>query len=143
VSAPEREPPRSDYIPSSPLFFRLIRRSMTLFVAVVCVLAAFLPAPLQEPADIGKVPNPAKSAWFLLWIQELVSYGRNLIYVVVLVAVFFLLLPYTPWGGRDDGAERSRWAVAALSIAVFSSIVVLTVIAFLFRGRNWALCINP
>ncbi len=116
---------------------------MALFIAAVGALAAFFPAPLQEPADIGKVPNPAKSAWFLLWIQELVSYSRHLIYAVVLLAVFFLLLPYTRWGERDDGAERSRRPVAALSIAVFSLIVVLTIIAFLFRGRNWALCINP
>lgn len=143
MSAPERESRGSDYVPSSPVFFRLIRRSMTLFVAVACALAAFLPAPLQEPADIGKVPNPAKSAWFLLWIQELVSYSRHLIYIVVLLAVFFLLLPYTRWGGRDDGAERYRRPVAALSVAVFSFIVVLTIIAYLFRGRNWALCINP
>ncbi len=115
---------------------------MALFVAAVCILAAFVPAPLQEPADIGKVPNPAKSAWFLLWIQELVGYSRHLIYAVALLAVFFLLLPYTRWGGRDDAAERSRRAVAAISIAVFTSIVVLTVVAYLFRGRNWALCVG-
>lgn len=143
MSAPERQSRGIDYVPSSPVFFRLIRRSMTLFVAVACALAALFPAPLQEPADIGKVPNPAKSAWFLLWIQELVSYSRHLIYFVVLLAVFFLMLPYTRWGGRDDGAERYRRPVAALSVAVFSLIVVLTIVAFLFRGRNWALGINP
>ena len=142
MSAPERESAGTGYVPSSPVFFRLIRRSMAAFVAALCALAALFPAPLQEPADIGKVPNPAKSAWFLLWIQELVSYSRNLIYAVVLVAAFFLVLPYTRWGRRDDGTDRSRWPVAALALAVFSSIVILTIIALLFRGKDWTLSIS-
>lgn len=143
MSAPERESAGNGYIPSSPVFFRLIRRSMALFVAAACALAAAFPAPLQEPADLGKVPNPAKSAWFLLWIQELVSHSARLIHVVVLLALFYFLLPYTPLGTRSPGTERSRWAVAALSVAVFLSIVVLTVIAFFFRGKDWALSVHP
>lgn len=143
MSAPEREPSASGYVASSPVFFRLIRRSMAAFVAAACVLAAVFPAPLQEPADIGKVPNPAKSAWFLLWIQELVSYSRNFIYVVVLLAGVFLALPYTRWGGSDGDTGRPRRIVAALAFAVFSCIVVLTIIAYLFRGKDWALCLSP
>ncbi len=143
MSAPEREPVKADYVASSPVFFRLIRRSMAVFVAAACVLAAVFPAPLQEPADIGKVPNPAKSAWFLLWIQELVSYSRHLVYLVVLVAAVFFALPLTRWGGARDDGGRSRRLVAALSVAVFLSIVVLTVIAFFFRGKDWALSANP
>ena len=143
MSAPDREPPASGYVPSSPVFFRLIRRSMAAFVAAACVLAAVFPAPLQEPGDIGKVPNPAKSAWFLLWIQELVSYGRGLIYLVVLLAGACLALPYTRLAGAEGDSERCRRVVAALSVAVFTSIVVLTVIAFFFRGKDWALCITP
>lgn len=142
MSAPERDSLKSGYVPSSPVFFRLIRRAMAAFVAALCALAALFPAPLQEPADIGKVPNPAKSAWFLLWIQELVSYSRSLIYAVVLAGAFFLVLPYTRWGQRDDGAERSRWPVAAVALAVFSSIVILTVIALFFRGKDWAFTVN-
>ncbi len=138
MSATERGSAGTGYVPSSPVFFRLIRRSMAVFVAALCALAALFPAPLQEPADIGKVPNPAKAAWFLLWIQELVSYSRNLVYAVALVAVFLLALPYTRWGAAD-GPERSRRAVAALALAVFSAIVILTVIAFFFRGPDWAL----
>jgi hypothetical protein len=143
VSAPERESTGSEYVPSSPVFFRLIRRSMALFVAAICALAAVFPAPLQEPADLGKVPNPAKSAWFLLWIQELVSYSARLVHVVVLLALLFFALPYTRWGARDAGPGRSRWPVAALSVAVFLAIVVLTIIAFFFRGKDWALSVHP
>ncbi|MBM4130742.1 hypothetical protein FJ250_06905, partial [bacterium] len=62
----------NDKIPSSPRFFRLIRRGL-LVIAVFLLAAAWLvPAPLETVADPMRAPNPAKSAWFLLWIQELV-----------------------------------------------------------------------
>ncbi len=143
MSAPRNDPSRTGNVPSSPFFFRLIRRSMALFVAAVGVLAAFVPAPLQEPADMGKVPNPAKSAWFLLWIQELVSYSRHLIYLVALLALFFLALPFALPGKRDQEAEGSARPVAVLSVAVFASIVALTAIAYFFRGKDWGLFVRP
>ncbi len=139
MSTADRKPADAGYVPSSPVFFRLIRRSMAAFVALLCALAALFPAPLQEPADIGKVPNPAKSAWFLLWIQELVGYSRSLVYLVALLAAFFLALPYTRWGGRDSDPGRSPRPVAAFALAVFLAIVLLTVVAYFFRGRDWAL----
>ena len=139
MTAPIRQPSGTGYVPSDPVFLRRIGRAMILFVAAACALAAFLPAPLQEPADLGKAPNPARSAWFLLWIQELVSHSRHLIHLAALLALLVLALPFTRWGRRDDAAERSRRAVAAVGIAIFSAIVALTVVAYFFRGKNWAL----
>jgi hypothetical protein len=85
-----------DYINSSPHFFRLIKMAAAIFCGVVVVLAFFITAPLQSPADIRNVPNPVKSAWFLLWIQELVSYSTYLSYLVAAIGGFFLLLPWLP-----------------------------------------------
>ncbi|MHB9099540.1 MAG: selenite/tellurite reduction operon b-type cytochrome membrane protein ExtQ, partial [Syntrophales bacterium] len=58
------------------------------------ILAVFITAPLQAPADISRVPNPVKSAWFLLWIQELVSYSKYFAYLVAVIAGLFLALPW-------------------------------------------------
>ncbi len=144
MSAPDKQAPAGDgYIPSSPVFFRMIRRAMAAFIAAVCVLAAFIPAPLQEPGNIAKAPNPAKSAWFLLWIQELVGYTRHSIWLVVAVAFAFLALPYTRLGGRGGEAEKSRRIVAAAALFLFAVIVALTVIAYFFRGRNWGFSAHP
>ncbi len=76
----------SRYVKSSPHFFRPVGRSMLLGLAVLLLLAALVPAPLETPADPAHAPNPAKSAWFLLWIQELVSYSTLAIYVAVALA---------------------------------------------------------
>jgi len=129
------------YLKSSPYFFRIIKVSWALITVLLLALAALLPAPLQEPADLARVPNPVKSAWFLLWIQELVSYSKYLIYAVVALALGMLLLPWLP---GQDKSEQASWLgkghrlVGLAGLATFAAVLVLTVIARYFRGENWA-----
>ncbi len=129
------------YVRSSPYFFRRIRIAMTLLVSALLILAAFIPAPLQEPANVGRVPNPVKSAWFLLWIQELVSYSKYLIYAVLALAAACILLPWLTRGGSEAHAawlKRDRLPVSVAVLSAFAAICALTVIAMFFRGENWA-----
>lgn len=127
------------YVPSSPHLFRRVVRATALFVAVILVLAGFIPAPLGEPADPGTVPNPVKSAWFLLWIQEVVSYSKDLVYIILAASASFLGLPYL--AGRNP--EKARWfpperrVVNMAALAAFLSILLLTAVAMFFRGENW------
>ncbi|MHB8773098.1 MAG: selenite/tellurite reduction operon b-type cytochrome membrane protein ExtQ [Syntrophales bacterium] len=128
------------FVKSSPHFFRLIKRTLAIFCGLVLGLAVFIPAPLQGPADISRVPNPVKSAWFLLWIQELISYSTGLAYPVALLAGFFLTLPWLP---PHRPADRAQWfpadqlPVNAATLTVFGAIILLTIIAMFFRGENW------
>ncbi|OGU08005.1 MAG: cytochrome B6 [Geobacteraceae bacterium GWC2_58_44] len=129
------------YVRSSPYFFRPIKIAMALLVLALLVLAALIPAPLQEPADISRVPNPVRSAWFLLWIQELVSYSKYLIYAVLALTASCILLPWLSGSGSSAEATwlgRDRLPVSAASVLLFIAIGVLTVIAMFFRGENWA-----
>lgn len=135
----------SDYVKSSPYFFRLIKRAFALVVVVLLILAVFIQAPLQGPADISHVPNPSKSAWFLMWTQELVSYSSLMVYPILALGLLFLLLPWLPvspiatqarWFGRDQ--RLVNW----LTLLSFLGIVVLTIIAMYFRGENWAFVIG-
>lgn len=129
------------YIKSSPFFFRLIGYAMAATVAGLMVFAALFPAPLQEPANLGIVPNPVKSAWFLLWIQELVSYSTLLIYPVIAGALFLLFLPWLPVSAPAHKATwfpRDQRLVTAATITLFIAIVALTVVASFFRGENWS-----
>lgn len=114
---------------------------MLIFTASLLILAIFVPAPLQEQATIARVPNPVKSAWFLLWIQELVSYSKYLINLVILLAVCFFLLPWLPW---LRPAKTGRWlphdqlSTNIVTLLTFFAILALTIIAMFFRGGNWA-----
>jgi hypothetical protein len=133
---------KDGFVKSSPHFFRLIKRSMYALTAALLLLAALIPAPLQEQANPAVTPNPAKSAWFLLWIQELVSWSRFMIYPVMLLGFLFLLLPWLPVGVRIHRASwfpRELRAVSAVTVMVVAAIVLLTVVAMLFRGGNWSL----
>lgn len=131
---------KQDYIKSSPHFFRLIGSVAFALALLLFCGAILIPSPLLGPADIGSPPNPAKSAWFLLWIQELVSYGTKLIYPVIAIVTIFVLLPWLPiyrpvWRGSWF-PKGQKW-VNILTVATVSVIVVLTLIAAFFRGPEW------
>ena len=129
-----------NYVKSDPHFFRLVSRAFVTIVILVLTSAAFIPAPLQGPADPARVPNPVRSAWFLLWIQELVSHGNYLIYLVLTLVLIILFLP---WLQRQEG-RNAHWfpsgqlPVNVGTLFVFLLVVALTVIAGCFRGENWS-----
>lgn len=131
----------SDYIKSSPYFFRIIKISFAALVVILLFLAFFIQAPLQGPADISHVPNPSKSAWFLMWTQELVSYSSLMVYLILGLGVVFILLPWLP---VSPAAEKARWLgkdqkiVNVFVLFSFFGILLLTVIAMYFRGENWS-----
>jgi len=130
-----------DYVNSSPYFFSIIKIAFVCGVLALLLLACFFQAPLQGPADIGRVPNPSKSAWFLMWTQELVSYSSNLVHLILALGVTFLFLPWLP---ISPAAERARWfapeqrACNVLIVVSFVAIVGLTIVAMYFRGENWS-----
>ena len=132
----------SDYVRSSPYFFRIIKIAFIVLLVLLLIGAYFIPAPLQGPADVSRVPNPSKAAWFLMWTQELVSYSNAMIYLILGLALVFLLLPWLPC---SPPAERARWFAADqrlvnwLTWISFLAIVLLTVVAVYFRGENWSL----
>jgi hypothetical protein len=132
------------YVRSSPYFFRLVKIAFTAGIAVLLLLAWLLPAPLQEAADVSRVPNPARSAWFLLWMQELVSYSADLVYLIVALAVFFAVLPWWPLSPPAASARwlpREQQLVTWITLIAFAGIVALTVLAMFLRGENWSLVV--
>jgi hydrogenase-4 membrane subunit HyfE len=133
---------KNGFVKSYPHFFRLISRSFWLLVAALLTLAAFVPASLQTAANPGLTPNPAKSAWFLLWIQELVSWSRYMIWPVMVLCILGFLLPWLPGSihiHRASWFPREQRAVSVLTILLSAAILTLTGIALFFRGSNWSL----
>lgn len=128
-----------EYISASPYFFRRIKIFMLLLVCFLLLLAWIFPAPLQEPAQESQVPNPVKAAWFLLWLQELLSYSKQLVYLVLAVGAFFLFLPFISRNEseRADWFPRDQVWVNLAVVITFWGIVLLTLVAWLCRGVNW------
>ncbi len=131
----------SDYVKSSPYFFRIVKLSFAAMIVALLVLAFFISAPLQGPADISHVPNPSKSAWFLMWTQELVSYTSLMVYLILGLGLVFMFLPWLPISPVADQASwlgKEQKIVNVLVLVSFLGILSLTVIAMYFRGENWS-----
>lgn len=128
-------------VPASPHFFVPLERALLAGFAALCLLALLVPAPLEVTADPASPPNPAKSAWFLLWIQELVSYDTRAAWgALTLAALLFALpwLPITPVSRARWFAREHRWLCLVVAL-ITGAVVILTVVGLLFRGANWRL----
>lgn len=130
---------KPDHVPSWPHFLRPVARAFVALVVALAIAAAFLPAPLQTGADPAHAPNPAKAAWFLLWIQELVSHGTAWIWAVLVLAALFTALPWL----RRSRAAHAEWfapgerLLGLVVLALALAVLALTVVAYLFRGGAW------
>lgn len=130
-----------DYVPSDPHFLRPVTRAFVACAVVLVALAAVIPAPLKTAADPANPPNPAKSAWFLLWIQELVSHGNGWMLPVLALTVAFVALPWLRRGRTDHAAwfPRDDRAVSWVTVALALVVLALTVVGYFLRGERWRL----
>lgn len=129
----------SKFVASSPNFFRPVKRSFLAGLALLFLLAALFPAPLEVAADPSRPPNPAKSAWFLLWIQELVSWNTLAIYVALALVALLVALPWLSTRPAESASWFPRNLRGVLSLILFVSVtvLVLTAVGLFFRGPDW------
>jgi len=117
---------------------------LLLVVVVVLFIALLADAPLLEQANPAFPENPAKSPWYFLGIQELVSYSAFAggLLIPVLYLVFLFSIPYRDREDKYVGlwfSGKSGFKVVWRS-AVFSFLlVVLQLIVMIRFGwlRDW------
>jgi hypothetical protein len=131
------------YVKSSPHFLRPLTRAMVGWIVVLMLLAALVPAPLEIAADPGHPPNPAKSAWFLLWVQELVSHSTLAIYAALALSALLVALPWVrhTQGERAAWFQREQWPVIAGVLLAGGLVIGLTAVGLFCRGANWRLVV--
>lgn len=106
---------KKEAAPSSPVMIpvlpHLIIREAAVGLGIIALLlltSALVDAPLAEHANPGISPNPAKAAWFLMGLQELLLHLHPLYAICVFPALgllMLLLLPFRP----DSGSTQGRW----------------------------------
>ncbi len=115
------------------------------FVAVVLVIMAFLfDAPLKEPANTEFSENPAKSPWYFLGIQELVSYSAFAGGVVIplLFIAFLISIPFVDKEQKYLGiwfSGRQGKMIMAFSILFSAAVSILLLFIVVRYGwlREW------
>ena len=100
-------------------------------------------APLEEPANSARTPNPSKAPWYFLGLQEILVYfdpwwaGVGLPGTIMMGLIAIPYVDRNPhgsgrWFAPDRRVANSIFMVAVLLFAAF------TVIGTFFRGPNWA-----
>lgn len=101
---------------------------------LLVLLGIFVDAPLLEHANPAHPENPAKSPWYFLGIQELVSYSAfsGGIVVPVLFLVFLFSIPYKDredqyvghWFSGRRGRSVTGWSALLSALWVIALVVI-------------------
>jgi len=111
-------------------------------VALLLIAAVVFNAPLEEPANPAHPPNPAKAPWYLVGIQEMVSYSALIGGIVVpgLIVAFLMLIPFIDRKKVGIGiwfAKERLWP-NILFMTFLIVMLVFIIIGAWFRGENWS-----
>lgn len=137
-------PPRhGGLVPTWPhlLFRELIAALLALLVLMVAALV--FDAPLEDPADPARTPNPAKAPWYFVGLQELLATFDPWVagVAVPLVIVFGLAaVPYLDPGreGTGEYSLRRRPLATGVFLAGLATWFALIAVGLWFRGPGWA-----
>jgi quinol-cytochrome oxidoreductase complex cytochrome b subunit len=113
-------------------------------LAILVLLSFFIDAPLLEKANPVHPENPAKSPWYFLGIQELVSYSAFAggLLIPVLFLVFLISIPYKDrqdeyigvWFSGKKGLRLTLYSAALSVVTVLTQVFVMVKAGWL---RDW------
>src|ERR1022692_3181372 len=90
-----------DRVPSYPYLISREFLAFGLMFTALLVVSFMFDAPLEELANPGKTPNPAKAPWYFLSLQEMLHYAPPFIsgvFIPGLLVIVMCTIPY--WRGR-------------------------------------------
>lgn len=116
--------------------------------AIVCgafltLWSVFLDAPLEQPSDPARTPNPSKAPWYFLGLQEMLVYFDPWMAGVVLptyIIIGLMAIPYFDANKKGNGYytwKERKWAIASFMFGFLVLWVVLIVLGTMMRGPGW------
>ena len=114
-----------------------------IFTVILVVWGVLLNAPLEEPANPGKTPNPSKAPWYFLGLQEMLVYFDPWIAGVVLPSMIIsglMLVPYCDKNPKGVGYYTLKERPLAVGTFMFGFLILwisLIVMGTFLRGPNW------
>lgn len=116
----------------------------TFTLAILCVISFFFDAPLKDIANPAVPENPAKSPWYFLGLQELVSYSAFTggIGIPLLATLALISIPYLDKEDRYIGIWFSgklgrKVTLNSFIYAITVTILLIVVVINLGWIRNW------
>jgi hypothetical protein len=116
---------------------------LVLATAGLTVWAIVSKAPLEQPANPGYAPNPAKAPWYFLGLQEMLVYFDPWMAGVVypgLIIVGLIAMPFIDTNPKGNGYYTLRERPFAIATWLFGFLILWVVLIFFgtfLRGPNW------
>jgi hypothetical protein len=117
---------------------------LVLATAGLTLWAIISKAPLEQPANPGYAPNPAKAPWYFLGLQEMLVYFDPWMAGVVypgLIIVGLAAMPFIDTNPRGNGYYTVRERPFALVTFLFGFLILWVLLIFFgtfLRGPNWS-----
>ncbi|MHB8636420.1 MAG: hypothetical protein ACYC96_08100 [Fimbriimonadaceae bacterium] len=123
-NAPPGQERDDDRVPSYPHLVSREFLAFGLMFTTLLVMSFLFDAPLEELANPGKTPNPAKAPWYFLSLQELLHYSPPFIAGFVIPGILVLTMCTLPF-------FRGRFAIVPVGFLIAAIVVPL------FDGLIW------
>src|SRR5262249_50802382 len=116
---------------------------MGIGLIVLVVWGMAFHAPIEEPANPARTPNPSKAPWYFLGLQEMLVYFDPWLAGVVfptLIIVGLMAIPFidvNPKGSGYYSFKERKWEIG---IFLFGFVILwglLIVLGTFLRGPNW------
>lgn len=117
---------------------------MLVGTAVLVIWALCLHAPLEEPANPNKTPNPSKAPWYFLGLQEMLVYFDPWLAGVILPGLIInglMAIPYVDTNPKGNGYYTFKERPFAITSFFFGFIVLwvsMIILMTFLRGPNQA-----
>jgi cytochrome b/b6/petD-like protein len=140
---PEVIDPKQDKVHAWPHLVRAEFICAIVATIVLIVWSIVLNAPLEEPSNPTRTPNPSKAPWYFLGLQEMLVYFDPWIAGVVLpslIIVGLMVIPYIDINPRGNGYYTWKERKFAVSVYCFGFIILwvsLIVVGVFLRGPGW------
>jgi len=124
----------------------LVRSELLVALCAIIVLTVWsimVDAPLEDPANPNRTPNPSKAPWYFLGLQEMLVYFDPWIAGVVLPSLIILglmAIPYIDINPKGNGYYTFKERKFAITVFLFGFLVLwvsLIIVGTFLRGPGW------
>src|SRR5262245_12070067 len=116
---------------------------MVIGMIVLVLWGIAFQAPIEEPANPARTPNPSKAPWYFLGLQEMLVYYDPWLAGVVfpsLIIVGLMAIPYIDVNPKGNGYFTFKERRTEITLFLFGFLVLwvlLVILGTFLRGPNW------
>src|SRR3989449_609186 len=116
---------------------------MVIGLIVLVAWGLVFQAPIEEPANPARTPNPSKAPWYFLGLQEMLVYYDPWLAGVVfpsLIIVGLMAIPYIDTNPKGNGYFTLAERKTEISTFLFGFLILwilLVILGTFLRGPNW------